>query len=149
MLKEFKEFAVRGNVMDMAVGIIIGSAFTKIVQSFVTDILMPPLSLLIGDMDFSNWFVTLSGEHYDTLEAAKAAGAITFNYGLFASNVLTFLIVAAAVFFLVQNTNRLRRKEDTDTISPTQKSCPYCFTSISIKATRCPCCTSEIAYSET
>lgn len=149
MLKEFKEFAVRGNVMDMAVGIIIGSAFTKIVQSFVTDILMPPLSLLIGDMDFSNWFVTLSGERYDTLEAAKAAGAITFNYGLFASNVLTFLIVAAAVFFLVQNTNRLRRKEDTDTISPTQKSCPYCFTSISIKATRCPCCTSEIAYSET
>lgn len=145
MIKEFKEFAVRGNVLDMAVGIIIGAAFTKIVQSFVADILMPPLSLLIGDLDFSNWFMTLSGEHYNTLEAAKAAGAITLNYGLFVSNVLSFLIVAIAVFFLVQNANRLKRQEDTTSITPTQKSCPFCFTSISIKATRCPSCTSELS----
>lgn len=144
MLKEFREFAVRGNVIDMAVGIIIGSAFTKIVQSLVSDIIMPPLSFIIGDLDFSNWFINLSGGEYATLEAAKAAGAVTINYGVFISNSLSFFIVAIAVFFLVKNINRLRRKEDTSSVAPTQKSCHYCFSSISIKATRCPHCTSEL-----
>lgn len=144
MLKEFKEFAIRGNVSDMAVGIIVGAAFTKIVQSLVSDIIMPPLSYVTGDVDFSNWFITLSGDKYATLEAAQKAGAITINYGLFFSNILSFVIVAFAVFFLVRGINQLRRREDTSSVAPTQKSCSYCYSSISIKATRCPQCTSEL-----
>ncbi|VUD42317.1 Large-conductance mechanosensitive channel [Thalassocella blandensis] len=144
MIKEFKEFAIRGNVTDMAVGIIIGAAFSKIVQSLVNDIIMPPLSVLTGDVDFSNWFITLSGKHYETLDAAQKAGAITINYGLFFSNILSFAIVAFAVFFLVRSINQLRRKEDTSSVAPTQKSCTFCYSSISIKATRCPNCTSQL-----
>lgn len=144
MLREFKEFAVRGNVTDMAVGIIIGAAFTRIVQSLVTDIIMPPISLIVGDLDFSNWFITLRGESYSTLEAASEAGAITLNYGVFIGNAVSFTIVAFIVFLLVKSINKLRRDEDIKSISPTQKSCPYCFVSISIKATRCPHCTSDI-----
>lgn len=148
MFKEFKEFAVRGNVIDMAVGIIIGAAFGKIVDSLVKDLVMPPVGALTGGIDFSNHFISLSGKSYATLAEAKAAGASTLNYGLFLNTVLSFLIVALCVFFLVKQINRLKRKEDTSSIAPTQKSCPYCFTSISIKATRCSSCTSQLSVPE-
>jgi large conductance mechanosensitive channel len=145
MFKEFKEFAVRGNVVEMAVGVIIGAAFGKIVSSMVSDIIMPPLGVMINGIDFTNHFLLLKGEGpFETLEAAKAAGAITLNYGMFINNIITFLIVSFAVFILVKQINRLKRKEDTGSISPTQKSCPFCFQSISIKATRCSFCTSEL-----
>ena len=145
MLKEFKEFAVRGNVVDMAVGVIIGAAFGKIVTSMVTDIMMPPLGALTKGVDMKNHFFVLKGSGtYETLEAAKAAGAATLNYGLFLNNVISFLIVAFAVFILVKQINRLKRKEDTGSIAPTQKSCPFCFQSVSIKATRCSFCTSKL-----
>jgi len=145
VLQEFKEFAVRGNVVDMAVGIIIGAAFGKIVSSLVSDIVMPPLGLLVGKIDFANLYLNLSGGEYVSLAEAKAAGAVTINYGVFLDNILSFLIVALCVFFLVRQINSLKRKEDVESIAPTQKSCPYCFTSISIKATRCPLCTSNLA----
>ncbi|MCK5260260.1 MAG: large conductance mechanosensitive channel protein MscL [Candidatus Omnitrophica bacterium] len=145
MLKEFKEFVVRGNVIDMAVGIIIGAAFGKIVNSLVADVVMPPVGVLIGGIDFSNHFINLSGESYATLAEAQAAGAATLNYGIFLNTILSFLIVAFCVFFLVKQVNRLKRKEDVTSVAPTQKSCPYCFTSISIKAMRCPFCTSELS----
>ena len=148
ILKEFKEFAVRGNVIDMAVGIIIGAAFGKIVNSLVQDIVMPPVGVLIGGIDFSSHFINLSEESYATLAEAQAAGAATLNYGIFLNTVLSFLIVALCVFFLVKQINRLKRKEDVASIAPTQKSCPYCFTSISIKATRCPFCTSQLGVAE-
>ena len=145
MLKEFKEFAVRGNVVDMAVGVIIGAAFGKIVTSMVTDVMMPPLGAMTKGVDFVNHFIVLSGDgHYETLEAAKAAGAATLNYGLFLNNIISFIIVAFAVFILVKQVNRLKRKEDTGSIAPTQKSCPFCFQSVSIKATRCSFCTSQL-----
>ncbi len=145
ILKEFKEFVVRGNVIDMAVGIIIGAAFGKIVNSLVADVVMPPVGVLIGGIDFSNHFINLSGESYATLAEAQAAGAATLNYGIFLNTILSFLIVAFCVFFLVKQVNRLKRKEDVTSVAPTQKSCPYCFTSISIKAMRCPFCTSELS----
>lgn len=148
ILKEFKEFAVRGNVIDMAVGIIIGAAFGKIVNSLVKDIVMPPVGALTGGIDFTNKFVNLSGGAYATLAEAQEAGATTINYGVFLNTVITFLIVALCVFFLVKQVNRLKRKEDVTSIAPTQKSCSYCFTSISIKATRCPFCTSELGTDE-
>ena len=145
MFKEFKEFAVRGNVVDMAVGIIIGAAFGKIVSSIVSDILMPPLSAMTSKIDLTNHFIVLKGDGvYQTLEAAKAAGATTLNYGLFLDNAISFLIVAFAVFILVKQINRLKRKEDVSSISPTQKPCPFCFQSVSIKASRCPFCTSQL-----
>ena len=148
IFKEFKEFAVRGNVIDMAVGIIIGAAFGKIVNSLVVDIVMPPVGVVIGGIDFSNNFINLSGESYATLAEAQVAGAATLNYGIFLNTILSFLIVAFCVFFLVKQVNRLKRKEDVASIAPTQKSCPHCFTSISIKATRCPFCTSELSAVE-
>ncbi|MBN1585862.1 MAG: large conductance mechanosensitive channel protein MscL [Candidatus Omnitrophica bacterium] len=145
MLQEFKEFAVRGNVVDMAVGILIGAAFSKVVNSLVQDVILPPIGFVTKRINFSDLYLNLSGGEYDSLAAAKAAGAATINYGNFLDSILGFLIVAAAVFFLVKQINRLRRKEDTESVSPTQKSCPYCFTSISIQATRCPQCTSTLA----
>ena len=144
IVQEFKEFAVRGNVVDMAVGIIIGAAFGKIVSSLVEDIVMPPIGLITGKINFSNLYIDLTGGDYASLAEAKAAGAVTINYGAFINNMITFAIVAVVVFFLVKQINRLKRKEDVASIAPTQKSCPYCFTSISIKATRCPQCTSQI-----
>ena len=144
MFKEFKEFAMRGNVVDLAIGIIIGGAFGKIVSSFVSDILMPPIGLLLGKVDFSNLFIGLSDKTYATLQEAKAAGAATINYGLFFNTVLDFLIVAFAVFLLVKQINRLKREEQPAPVAPTVKDCPFCLSSIPLKATRCPQCTSEL-----
>lgn len=143
MLKEFKEFAVKGNVVDMAVGIIIGAAFGKIVTSFVSDVLMPPIGLLLGKMDFSNFFVNLSGKPYETLAQAKAAGAATLNVGLFLNTVIDFVIVAFAIFLMVKWINRLKRQTEPEPAKTTQ-DCPFCFSSISVKAIRCPQCTSEL-----
>ena len=144
MLKEFKEFAMRGNVLDMAVGIIIGAAFGKIVAVFVSDVLMPPIGLLLGKMDFSNLFLNLTGKPYATIAEAKAAGAATINYGLFLNTVIDFIIVAFAIFLLIRQVNRLKRQPQPAPAVPTTKECPYCVSSIAIKATRCPHCTSEL-----
>jgi large conductance mechanosensitive channel len=141
MLKEFKEFAMRGNVLDMAVGIIIGAAFGKIITSFVSDMLMPPSGLLLGKVDFSNLFIDLSGQSHATLAAAKAAGAATVNYGLFLNTILDFVIVAFAIFLLIRQVNRFQRAPEA---VPATKDCPYCASAIAIKAVRCPQCTSEL-----
>ena len=142
MLKEFKEFIVRGNMLDLAIGVIIGGAFGAIVSSLVNDILMPPIGLLLGRVDFSNLFVDLSGKGYETLQAAKDAGAATINYGLFINTVINFLIVALVIFLVVKQVNRLRKPAAPAV--PTTKDCPYCVTAIPIKATRCPNCTSQL-----
>jgi large conductance mechanosensitive channel len=148
MLKEFREFAMRGNVVDMAVGIIIGAAFGGIVQSLVADLLMPPIGLVLGRVDFSNLFLLLkSGTPigpYASLAAAKTAGAVTLNVGIFINTLINFLIVAFAVFLLIRSINRLKRKSEAHVAEPVTKECPFCFSSISIKAKRCPHCTSEI-----
>jgi large conductance mechanosensitive channel len=148
MLKEFKEFAMRGNVIDMAVGIIIGAAFGTIVSSLVNDIIMPPIGLLLGDVDFSNLFLVLKhgkvAGPYHALAEAKAAGAVTFNYGVFINTVISFLIVAFAIFLLIRGINRLKRKQEAPPPEPTTKECSYCLSVIPIKATRCPHCTSEL-----
>jgi large conductance mechanosensitive channel len=143
MFKEFKEFAMRGNVLDMAVGIIIGAAFGQIVNSFVQDVLMPPIGRLIGHVDFSNRFVSLSGVHYDTIAAAKAAGAATLNYGLFLNTLINFMIVAFAVFLLVRQVNRFAPKP-APVAPPAMRDCPYCLTPIPAAATKCAHCTSEL-----
>lgn len=142
MLKEFKEFAMRGNVLDMAVGIIIGAAFGKIVTSLVNDILMPPFGLVLGKMDFSNLFLNISGTSYPSLAAAKAAGAATINYGIFINNVIDFLIVAFVIFLLIRQVNRWNKPAPA--AAPPTKDCPYCASAIPLKATRCPLCTSEL-----
>jgi large conductance mechanosensitive channel len=144
MLKEFKEFAMRGNVLDMAIGIVIGAAFGKIVTSFVKDVLMPPIGLALGRVDFSNLFLTLSSQTYATLAEAQAAGALTINYGSFLNTVIDFLIVAFAIFLLVRQVNRLKRKVEAAPPPPTTKECPRCFSSIHIKADKCPHCTAEL-----
>ncbi len=147
MWKEFKEFALRGSVLDLAIGLIIGGAFGKIVTSLVTDILMPPIGLLLGKVDFSNLYLVLSGDvpPGSTLEQAKALNAVTINYGLFINTVIDFLIVAFAIFLVVRQVNRLRRQPQAAPASPTTKECPYCFTNIPIKAIRCPNCTSQLS----
>jgi len=142
MFKEFKEFVMKGNVLDMAVGIIIGVAFGKIITSFVSDILMPPLGLLLGKMDFSNMFINLSGQSYPTIAAAKAAGAATLNYGIFINTIIDFLIVASAIFLLVRQVNKMKRAPAA--AAPTTKDCPFCATAIPIPAKRCPHCTSQL-----
>ncbi|HSD50307.1 MAG TPA: large conductance mechanosensitive channel protein MscL [Candidatus Methylomirabilis sp.] len=144
MLKEFKEFAMRGNVLDMAVGIVIGAAFGKIVAVFVSDVLMPPIGLLLGKVDFSNLFINLSGKPVSSLAEAKAAGAATINYGLFLNTVIDFLIVAFAIFLLIRQVNRLKRQPEPAPVVATTKDCPYCLSSVALKATRCPHCTSEL-----
>jgi large conductance mechanosensitive channel len=143
MFKEFKEFAMRGNVLDMAVGIVIGAAFGAIVTSFVADVLMPPLGHVLGHADFSNLFVSLNGQHYDTLVAAKAAGAATLNYGLFINAVVNFLIVAFAVFLLVRAVNRMQKKQAP--AAATTRECPRCLSNVPLKATRCAFCTSDLS----
>ncbi len=142
MLKEFKKFALRGNMIDLAVGIIIGGAFTGIVNSLVNDLVMPILSLFTKNIDFTNLFISLDGKHYETLAAAKAAEAATLNYGAFLSGVLNFLIMAFVVFLLVRWLNKLKKPEPVAV--PTTKSCPYCYSDINLNATKCPHCTSEV-----
>ncbi len=149
MLKEFKEFAMRGNVVDMAVGIIIGAAFGTIVTSLVADILMPPKGMLLGNIDFANLFIVLkegakAAAPYASLAAAKAAGAVTINYGFFINTVISFVIVAFAVFLMVRSINRLKRQEEAPPAVPTTKECPHCISTVPIKATRCPHCTSDL-----
>ncbi|PWB62481.1 MAG: large conductance mechanosensitive channel protein MscL [Deltaproteobacteria bacterium] len=148
MLKEFKEFALRGNVIDMAVGIIIGAAFGTIVGTLVSDVLMPPIGLLLGNVDFSNLFIVLKegkvAGPYATVAAAKGAGAVTLNYGLLINTVVNFLIVAFAIFFLIRGMNALKKKEVAPLPVPTTKECPHCLSTIPIKATRCGHCTSEL-----
>ena len=148
MLEEFKKFAMRGNVVDMAVGIIIGGAFGTIVKSLVADVIMPPIGLLLGGVDFTDLFMTLqegaTAGPYATLAAAQEAGAVTISYGVFFNSVISFLIVAFAVFLLIRSINKLQAEEEEEAEEPTEKDCPYCVTSIAIKATRCPNCTSEL-----
>ena len=140
MLKEFREFAIRGNAVDLAVGVIIGAAFGAIVNSLVSDVIMPPIGRLLGGVDFSNLFVVLGHGSYPSLKAAKEAGVATVNYGVFLNTVINFLIVAFSVFVLVKGMNRLKR--EAPAAAPSTKACPFCATSIPVKATRCPHCTS-------
>lgn len=148
MIKEFREFAIKGNVVDMAVGIIIGAAFGTIVQSVVNDIIMPPIGLLLGNVDFSSLFVVLregaTAGPYATPAIAKAAGAVTLNYGLFINTIISFLIVAFAVFMLIRAINRLKREQPAPAAAPTTKDCPFCYSAVPLKAIRCPHCTSEL-----
>jgi len=144
MFKEFKEFAMRGNMIDLAVGIIIGAAFTTVVNSLVNDILMPPLGMIIGNVDFSNLYISLDSQTYPSLAAAQVAGAATINYGLFINNIINFLIVAFAVFLLIRGINRMSRKSQEVKAAPTTKECPYCISTIPLNATRCPSCTSQL-----
>ena len=142
MFKEFRDFVVRGNVLDLAVAVIIGGAFGKIVTSFVNDVLMPPIGLLLGGVDFSNLFISLDGIKYESLEAAKTAGAATINYGVFFNTVVDFVIVAFVIFLIVKTANKMQKPAPA--AAPTTKECPHCFTTISIKAHRCPNCTSQL-----
>ena len=148
MFKEFKEFAVRGSVIDMAVGVIVGGAFGTIVKSLVDDVIMPPVGLVLGGIDFSNFFAILKqgtpGGPYAALADAKKAGAVTMNYGLFVNGIISFLIVAFAVFLLVRSVNALHRRQDS-VAAPATKDCPFCASAIPVKATRCPHCTSQLA----
>lgn len=148
MIEEFKKFITRGNVVDMAVGVIIGAAFGKIVTSLVNDVVMPPIGLLLGKVDFSNLFVSLSGVHYESLAEAQKAGAATLNYGLFLNNVINFLIVAFVIFLMIKQMNAVKDRMEAKQVpaAPTTKECTYCFSNISIKAIRCPHCVAELAY---
>lgn len=143
MLKEFKEFAAKGNMLDMAIGIVLGAAFGRIVSSLVGDILMPPLGAVIGRVDFSNLFIPLSTTHYATLAEAKKAGVAVIGYGMFINTIIDFLIVSFALFLVIKQFNRLRRPAPAPA-APATKECPYCVSSIPLKATRCPQCTSEL-----
>ena len=148
MFKEFKEFAMRGNVVDMAVGIVVGAAFGTIVKSFVDDVLMPPIGLLLGGVDFSNLFAVVKqgtpAGPYELLADAQAAGAVTLNYGLVLNTVISFVIIAFAVFMVIRALNAMKRKEETPPTEPNTKNCEFCQTVIPIKATRCPNCTSQL-----
>jgi large conductance mechanosensitive channel len=148
MFKEFKEFAMRGNVIDMAVGIIIGVAFGGIVQSLVKDVIMPPIGILLGNVDFANLFFVLkqgaTPGPYPSLELAQAAGAVSINYGVFVNTIINFLIVAFCIFFIIRTMNKLKKHEPAPAAAPTTKECSFCFTAIPIKAVRCPNCTSTV-----
>lgn len=149
MLKEFKEFAVKGNVVDMAVGIIIGAAFGTIVKSLVADVIMPPIGLLLGNVDFANLFLVLkegaeAAAPYASLADARDAGAVTINYGTFFNTIISFLIVAFAVFLLIRNLNKLKREAEAPPAVPTTRDCPFCLSTVPIKAVRCGHCTSEL-----
>ena len=148
MFKEFKEFAMRGNVVDMAVGIVIGAAFGTIVKSFVSDVLMPPIGLALGGVDFANLFAVITegtpAGPYAALADAQAAGAVTVNYGVFVNTIISFLIIALAVFFVIKAINAMQRKEEEAPAEPTTKDCDFCYTEIPIMAIRCPHCTSEL-----
>jgi len=149
MLKDFKEFVIRGNVVDMAIGIVIGAAFGTIVKSFVDDVLMPPIGLLLGNVDFSNLFITLkeggkAAGPYASLAAAKAAGAVTLNLGIFINTIISFMIIAFAVFLVIKGINRMKREQEAPPAEPTTRECPFCLSEIPLRATRCPHCTSEL-----
>ena len=148
MFKEFKEFAMRGNVLDMAVGIVIGASFGAIVTSFVADVIMPPIGFLLGNIDFSSLFIILKEGKvpgpYESLAAAKAAGAVTVNYGVFLNTIISFLIVAFAIFLLIRNVNKLKREQEVPPAAPTTKECPFCISTIPIKAVKCAHCTAEL-----
>jgi large conductance mechanosensitive channel len=152
MLKEFRTFIMRGNVLDLAIAVIIGGAFGKIVTSLVNDIIMPPIGLLLGQVDFSNLFLSLNGQSYPNLAAAKDAGAPTLNYGVFLNTVIEFLIIAIAIFLVVRAVNRIEmgvhKPAPVVPPAPTTKECPYCYSTIPIKATRCPNCTSVLEVTE-
>lgn len=143
MLKEFKEFAMRGNMLDMAIGIILGAAFGKIVSSLVADILMPPLGLLLGKVNFNNLFVALSNQHFATLADAHKAGVAVIAYGTFINTIIDFVLVALAIFLLIRQINRLKRKEEPPA-PPATKECPFCISRVPVKATKCPQCTSSL-----
>jgi large conductance mechanosensitive channel len=145
MLDDFKTFVMRGNVVDLAVGVIIGGAFGKIVASFTSDVLMPPLGMALGKVDFTNLFINLSGGNYATLADAKKAGAVTINYGVFTNTILDFIIVAFAIFLLIKQINRLNKPAPA--AAPTTKDCPFCASAIPLAAVRCPQCTSELSKS--
>lgn len=149
MFKEFREFALRGSVVDMAVGIIIGAAFGTIVTSLVADVLMPPIGLLLGKVDFANLYVLLTAGQtpgpYASLAAAQQAGAVTMNYGAFINKIISFLIVTFALFLMIRSMNRMKRKAEAPAPAPTTKDCPFCATAVPLKAVRCPQCTSELA----
>lgn len=142
MLKEFKDFLMRGNVLDLAVAVVIGAAFGAVIASFVSDILMPPIGMLLGNVDFSNLFLSLDGESYASLAAAQEAGAATINYGLFINSIINFVIIGFAIFMVVRAANRMKKPEAP--AAPTTKDCPYCKTAIPLEATRCPNCTSQL-----
>ena len=143
---EFREFIMRGNVMDLAVGVIIGGAFQSIINSLVNDIIMPIISVLTGGIDFSNWFISLDGSQYSTLAAAQEAGAATLNYGVFITAIINFLLMALVIFCIVKSLNKLsdRVKKEEEEAAPTTKICPHCKSEINIEATKCPCCTSDL-----
>ena len=146
MWKEFRDFAVKGNVIDMAIGVIIGGAFGKIVSSLLADVLMPPIGLLMGNVDFSSLFVALNGQTYPSLAAAKTAGAPTINYGVFINTILDFIIVAFVIFLVIKQINRLKRAEPAPApAAPTTKACGFCLSSIPVNATRCAHCTSDLS----
>ena len=148
MLKEFKQFAMRGNVVDMAVGIVIGAAFGTIVKSLVADVIMPPIGMLLGNVDFSNLYIIIkegvTSGPFSTLADAQKAGAITINYGAFINTIVSFIIVAFALFIVIKGMNQLKREQEAPPAEPTTKECSHCFTTIPVKATRCPNCTSEL-----
>ncbi len=147
MWKEFKEFAMKGNVIDLAIGVVIGGAFGKIVTSLVNDIIMPVVGSLVGKVDFSNLYINLSGQQFNSLQEAQAAGAATINYGLFLNNLINFLIIAFSIFIVIKQINKLKNftmKKEEVQVEATEKDCPYCCTKIDIKATRCPHCTSVL-----
>jgi large conductance mechanosensitive channel len=144
MIKEFKEFVMRGNVVDLAIAVVIGGAFGKIITSFVEDVLMPPIGLALGNVDFSNLFLNLSGKDFPSVAAAKAAGAATLNYGMFFNHVINFLIVALAIFLLIKQINRMQKPAPAPAAAPTTKDCPHCLSAVPLKATKCAHCTSEL-----
>jgi large conductance mechanosensitive channel len=150
MLKDFKEFVMRGNVVDMAIGIVIGAAFGTIVKSFVDDVLMPPIGLLLGHVDFSNLFITLkegakAAGPYASLAAAKAAGAVTLNLGIFINTIISFIIIAFAVFLVIKGINRMKREKEAPAAAPSTRECPFCLPTIPLQASRCPNCTSQLS----
>lgn len=144
MFKDFKAFLMRGNVLELAIAVIIGGAFGAIVNSLVKDILMPPLGLVLGGVNFSDLFISLNGQAYASLKIAQDAGAPTLNYGLFIQAIINFLVIAFTIFLILRLANRLQHPEPTVPAAPTTKECPYCFSTIALKATRCPHCTSEL-----
>jgi len=144
MLQEFKQFIARGNVVDLAVGVVIGGAFGKIITSFVEDVLMPPIGLAMGNVDFSNLFINLSGKDFASVAAAKAVGAATLNYGMFFNHIINFIIVAFAIFILIKQLNRMQKPAPVPAAAPPTKDCPHCLTAIPIKATKCGHCTSDL-----